>query len=210
MHTSVQTQKEYSKDATTDATAIRRTFTGRAAATAHHTDATRLLVEGRLEIDNLLPNNQRQHRTLNIQKNAALRIMLVTAPHVSRSCEHFPDGFDFHLRRRTARRRTASRRTSSSRSSPGDMTVRLRVSRPRTRGGVRAHGRRASARARWAPPTPGLPRASARGQKRQFHPDEYSSFIRFPIGNWSHSVRNEANGSNAWGGIALMMKTHRD
>ena len=25
---------------------------------------------------------------------AALRIVLVTAPRVSRSCEHFPDGFD--------------------------------------------------------------------------------------------------------------------
>jgi len=28
---------------------------------------------------------------------AALRIVLVTAPRVSRSCEHFPDGFDLHL-----------------------------------------------------------------------------------------------------------------
>ena len=28
---------------------------------------------------------------------AALRIVLVTVPHVSRSCEHFPDGFDLHL-----------------------------------------------------------------------------------------------------------------
>jgi len=28
---------------------------------------------------------------------AALRIVLVTVPHVSRSCEHFPDGFDPHL-----------------------------------------------------------------------------------------------------------------
>ena len=27
----------------------------------------------------------------------ALRIVLVTVPHVSRSCEHFPDGFDLHL-----------------------------------------------------------------------------------------------------------------
>ena len=28
---------------------------------------------------------------------AALRIWLVTVPRVSRSCEHFPDGFDLHL-----------------------------------------------------------------------------------------------------------------
>ena len=26
-----------------------------------------------------------------------LRIVLVTVPRVSRSCEHFPDGFDLHL-----------------------------------------------------------------------------------------------------------------
>ena len=28
---------------------------------------------------------------------AALRMVLVTASRVSRSCEHFPDGFDLHL-----------------------------------------------------------------------------------------------------------------
>ena len=28
---------------------------------------------------------------------AALRIVLITVPCVSRSCEHFPDGFDVHL-----------------------------------------------------------------------------------------------------------------
>ena len=28
---------------------------------------------------------------------AALRIVLITVPRVSRSCEHFPDGFDLHL-----------------------------------------------------------------------------------------------------------------
>ena len=28
---------------------------------------------------------------------AALRIVLVTVPCASRSCEHFPDGFDLHL-----------------------------------------------------------------------------------------------------------------
>ena len=28
---------------------------------------------------------------------AALRVVLVTVPRVSRSCEHFPDGFDLHL-----------------------------------------------------------------------------------------------------------------
>ena len=28
---------------------------------------------------------------------AALRIVLVTVPRVSRACEHFPDGFDHHL-----------------------------------------------------------------------------------------------------------------
>ena len=31
---------------------------------------------------------------------AALRIVLVTVPRASRSCEHFPDGFDLHLLRR--------------------------------------------------------------------------------------------------------------
>ena len=48
------------------------------------------------EIGILLPNNQRQHRTLHIQKDVQ-RIVLVTVPRVSRSCEHFPDGFDHHL-----------------------------------------------------------------------------------------------------------------
>ena len=43
------------------------------------------------EIGILLPNNQRQHRTLHIQKDV-LRIVLVTVPRVSRSCELFPDG----------------------------------------------------------------------------------------------------------------------
>ena len=57
------------------------------------------------EIGILLPKNQRQHRTLHIQKDAlphpegcaAPRIVLVTVPRVSRSCEHVPDGFDLHL-----------------------------------------------------------------------------------------------------------------
>ena len=31
------------------------------------------------------------------RSRAALRIVLVTVPRVSRSCEHFPDGFDLHL-----------------------------------------------------------------------------------------------------------------
>jgi hypothetical protein len=31
------------------------------------------------------------------QACAALRIVQVTAPRISRSCEHFPDGFDLHL-----------------------------------------------------------------------------------------------------------------
>ena len=31
------------------------------------------------------------------ERYAALRIVLVTVPHFSRSCEHFPDGFDLHL-----------------------------------------------------------------------------------------------------------------
>ena len=31
------------------------------------------------------------------ERRVALRIVLVTVPHVSRSCEHFPDGFDLHL-----------------------------------------------------------------------------------------------------------------
>ena len=34
---------------------------------------------------------------------AALRIVLVAVPRVSRFCEHFPDGFDLHLLRRGAR-----------------------------------------------------------------------------------------------------------
>ena len=50
------------------------------------------------EIGILLPNNQRQHRTLHIQTRcAAIRIVLVTVPRASRSCEHFLDGFDLHL-----------------------------------------------------------------------------------------------------------------
>ena len=32
-----------------------------------------------------------------LEGRAALRSVLVTVPHTSRSCEHFPDGFDFHL-----------------------------------------------------------------------------------------------------------------
>ena len=48
------------------------------------------------EILILLPNNQRQHRTLHIQKEV-LRTLLVTVPHVSRPCEHFPDGFNLHF-----------------------------------------------------------------------------------------------------------------
>ena len=38
------------------------------------------------EIGLVLPNNQRQHRTLHIQKDV---LPLVTVPRVSRSCEHF-------------------------------------------------------------------------------------------------------------------------
>jgi len=51
------------------------------------------------EIGILLPNNQRQHRTLHIQKDA-LRIVLVAVPRVSRSFELFQDGFDLHLLQR--------------------------------------------------------------------------------------------------------------
>jgi hypothetical protein len=58
-----------------------------------------------LKIGILLPNYQRQHRTLHIQRDvmphpegcAALCIVLVTMPHVGRACEHFPDGFEFQL-----------------------------------------------------------------------------------------------------------------
>ena len=32
--------------------------------------------------------------------SVALRIVLVTVPRVSHSCEHFPDGFDLHLLQR--------------------------------------------------------------------------------------------------------------
>jgi hypothetical protein len=42
------------------------------------------------EIGVLLPNNQRQHRPLRLQKD-------VTVPRVSRSCQHFPDGLDLDL-----------------------------------------------------------------------------------------------------------------
>ena len=38
-----------------------------------------------------------------------------------------------------------------------------------------------------------------RAPSRCSHPDEYSSGIRFPIGNWSLSFSNYANGSNALG-----------
>ena len=49
-------------------------------------------------IGNSLPNNRRQHRTLHIQKNVLPnQFLLVTVPSVSRSCEHFSDGFDLHL-----------------------------------------------------------------------------------------------------------------
>jgi len=43
----------------------------------------------------LLPNNQRQHLA-HPEGCAALRIVLVTVPRVSRFCEHFPDGSDLH------------------------------------------------------------------------------------------------------------------
>jgi len=46
---------------------------------------------------------------------AALRIVLVTVPRVSRSCEHFPDGFDLHLLRAMLQAKEgASRRVFSS------------------------------------------------------------------------------------------------
>ena len=47
------------------------------------------------EIGVSLPNSQRQHRTLRVQED--LRIVLITVPRVSRSCEHFLDGFDLYL-----------------------------------------------------------------------------------------------------------------
>ena len=40
-------------------------------------------------------------------------------------------------------------------------------------------------------------------RKRPCDPNTGSSNLRFPIGNWSHSVRNEANGSNALGRIRI-------
>ena len=47
------------------------------------------------EIVILLPEKQRQHRTLHIKEDVLpLRIALVTLLLVSRACEHFPDGFD--------------------------------------------------------------------------------------------------------------------
>jgi len=46
----------------------------------------------------LLPDNQRQHRTLHAQKNMLpYAFFLVIVPCVSRSCEHFLDGFDLHI-----------------------------------------------------------------------------------------------------------------
>ena len=53
----------------------------------------------------LLPSKQRQHCSLHIQQDAlphpggcaALRIVLVTVPRVSRSCENFSDGFVLRL-----------------------------------------------------------------------------------------------------------------
>ena len=48
------------------------------------------------EIGILLPKNQRQHLA-HPEGRSALRIVLVTVPRVCRSCEHLPDGFDFHL-----------------------------------------------------------------------------------------------------------------
>ena len=47
-------------------------------------------------IDILLPNSLRQHLA-HPEGSAALRILRVTVPRVSRSCEHFPGGFDLHL-----------------------------------------------------------------------------------------------------------------
>ena len=45
-----------------------------------------------IEVEILLPKDQRHHRTLHIQMDV-LPIVLVTVPRVSRSCEHFLDGF---------------------------------------------------------------------------------------------------------------------
>jgi hypothetical protein len=52
-----------------------------------------------MKIGTCIAKKQRQHRTLHIGGYVDLRIVLVTAPRVSRSCEHFPDGFDLHLLR---------------------------------------------------------------------------------------------------------------
>ena len=41
---------------------------------------------------------------------AALRIVLVTVPRVSRSCEYLPDGFDLHLQHATLDHSSASER----------------------------------------------------------------------------------------------------
>ena len=70
------------------------------------------------EIGTLLPNNEQPAQALHLPHRegcAALRIVLVTVPHVSRSCEHFPDGFDPHLLRNTLTSSPA-RLTSGSRS----------------------------------------------------------------------------------------------
>jgi hypothetical protein len=51
------------------------------------------------EVGILLPNSQRQHRALHIQKVALpYAYVLVTVLRVSRSREIFPDGFDLYLR----------------------------------------------------------------------------------------------------------------
>ena len=47
----------------------------------------------------LLPNNQRQHRTSHAPKDVLpYAYVLIAVPRVSRSCEHFPDGFDLGSR----------------------------------------------------------------------------------------------------------------
>ena len=48
------------------------------------------------EIGISLRKNQRAPHLAHLEGCAALRIVLVTMPHVSRSCEHSPDGFKLH------------------------------------------------------------------------------------------------------------------
>ena len=63
-----------------------------------HVTVLNTLALSSIDIGILLPNNQRQHRTLQIQKEVLpYALGSLTVPRVSRSREHFPDGFNLQL-----------------------------------------------------------------------------------------------------------------